>query len=64
MVPGVPNVPGVPGVPYDPRLKRESLMKTLHDPSHRGELVRRLEALTPNSERHGRSLYVPPSGAN
>ena len=29
-------------------------MKTLHDPSHRGELVRRLEALTPNSERFHR----------
>ena len=28
-------------------------MKTLHDPSHRGELVRRMEALTPDSERHG-----------
>jgi hypothetical protein len=33
-------------------------MKTLHDPSHRGELVRRLEALTPNSERRWGKMSV------
>ena len=33
-------------------------MKTLHDPSHRGELVRRLEALTPDSERRWGKMSV------
>ena len=33
-------------------------MKTLHDPSHRGELVRRLESLTPNSERKWGKMSV------
>jgi hypothetical protein len=33
-------------------------MKTLHDPSHRGELVRRLEALTPNSDRRWGKMSV------
>jgi hypothetical protein len=33
-------------------------MKTLHDPSHRGELVRRLEALTPASERKWGKMSV------